>query len=531
MRHPFSPLPVLFLLTLSFLIMLPHSFADAVGKTFDLIEVTDFHGYLTQIKKLKNGYPLYQPRAAVMSKAILDLKAEIPATFVLAGGDMFQGTAFSNYFRGKPVLEFMKKVGFDVMVLGNHEYDWGPEVLIDPEKALLKDTSIPVLAANIFLTKTNALPGYVKPYALLSKEGVKIGVIGIVDDQEFPTVIMPERISEVTFSDPVKIVQNLSEKLRQEGASFIVVLAHMGAKMDRKNGKLSGNLLRFAQHVSGVDAIFGGHSHTVVTTEVNGIPVGIAGSEGYGFLDLKITLGNDSTIQSKTMTYHSLAKEFNRKDAACDEVLQKCLRKYESEIEKIFAEVIGEAKTALTRSPSCTPYGDSSLGNWAAEATKNAACADFGFANNGGLRSDLPKGKITLGQIYELMPFDNTLITVKMTGSEIRDFLNQAIRFHGKGLQVAGLSFTYCISDPGKSWVQDIRDYKGKALLPEALYTVATNNFIGTGGDGFSVFTRPSVKATFKDTGKCLRDIFIDTFRSQKTVSSFQDQRICQVEK
>jgi 2',3'-cyclic-nucleotide 2'-phosphodiesterase/3'-nucleotidase len=500
--------------------------AQTASKTFDLIEVTDFHGYLQNPSKLSDGSDILQQRAAVMAKQIKDIKLANPNTIILSGGDMFQGTPLSNVLKGQPVIAMMNSIGFDAMALGNHEYDWGIDAIINTQTATLKNSSIPVLAANVFDKTTNKPISYVKPYIMLQIDGVKIAIIGIIDHREFPYIIMPAFIHNVDFKDPVPIVNTLASQLRKNGAQIIVVLAHMGAFYDKKSHAATGNLIDFANQVVGVDAIFGGHTHTIVTTKVHGIPVGVAGSYGRGYIELKLTLNPNGKVFSDSMRYHKTAKLYNVTSPIGDPDVQAIVDKANRVVGAKFHEVIGTATINLTRYQSAHPYGDSVLGNWAAEVTRKAVGADFGFANNGGLRIDISKGNITVGDIYQLMPFDNTLVTMKMTGAQIKTILEQAVMDNGRGIQIAGLSFSYDHSKPSMQRVFEIKKSNRLSLDMNTLYLVATNNFIGTGGDGFKEFANPTIARTYMDSHKLVRDAFIDAVKAQTNIVSTIDYRI-----
>lgn len=412
------------------------------------------------------------------------------------------------------------------MALGNHEYDWGIDSVIDTQNATLKNSTIPVLAANVYDKTTGKPVSYTKPYVIIERDGVKIGIIGIVDNKEFPDIIMPAYIQNVDFKDPVPVVNKLATDLRGQGAQIVIVLAHMGANQDKTTGAITGNLIDFAKQVKDVDAIFGGHTHTIITTKVNGIPVGVAGSYGNGFIDLKITLNAEGTVTAGDMKYNSDIPLYQTANPVVDAEVQDIVDKANKDVGPIFNEVIGQAAIDLTRAQSAQPYGDSILGNWAAQVTKDAVGADFGFANNGGLRIDIPKGNITVGTIFQLMPFDNTIVTMKMTGAQIKTVLEQAVQDGGKGIQVAGLSFKYDLSMPSMQRVFDMKKSDGTPIDMNTSYLVATNNFIGTGGDGFKGFTDPDVAKSYIDTYKLVRDAFIEAVKNQKTVTAKIDNRI-----
>jgi 2',3'-cyclic-nucleotide 2'-phosphodiesterase / 3'-nucleotidase / 5'-nucleotidase len=524
----FVPILVAVLLVLSLYVsnITPAAFAAQGPKTFEFIEVTDFHGYLQNSAKLPDGTAITQQRAAVLAKQIKAIKAANPNTIILSGGDMFQGTPLSNVLKGQPVINFMNNIGFDAMALGNHEYDWGIETLLNVQTATVKNSSIPVLAANVYDKATNKPVKYVKPYVILEKGGVKIGVIGIVDNIEFPSIIMPTYIQNIIFKDPIPIVNTLAEQLRKKGAQIVVVLAHMGASSNQTTNIPSGNLVDFASKITGVDAILGGHSHTIVTTRIHENPVGIAGSYGQGYLDIKISIDTNGKVVSKDIAYNDITNLYNTANPIVDPEVQQIVNQANQAVGTEFNKVIGTAIKDLTRVQSAKPYGDSALGNWTAEVTRKAVNADFGFVNNGGLRIDIPKGDITVGTMFQFMPFDNTIVTLKMAPAQIKILLEQAVQDNGKGIQLSGLTFTYDPKKPTLQRIIDIKTTDGKQLDNNHLYLVATNNFMGTGGDGFLEFTDPTVAKTYTDSYKLARDVYIDAVKIEKQINAAIDGRI-----
>lgn len=526
-KQVFRSLMSLFLSFALLFSVLPALPAAAAGDTtFDIVEMTDYHGFLVKDQKQQDGSIIKQQIAGTLAKKIKDLKKENPNTIVLAGGDMFQGTPESNVLKGKPVIDVMKSIGFDAMAIGNHEYDWGLESVIDVNKATLKDSEIPVLAANIYDKKTGKPVSYAKPYTMIERGGVKIAVIGAVDQKEFPNIILPAYVNNVEFKDPAPIVNEWVPKVRAEGAQIVLLLVHSGAYTDKEKGTTTGNLIDLANQVKGVDAIFGGHTHSIVTTQINGVPVGIGANHGLGYLHLKLTLKSDGTVSAGAMNYVDAAPFYNTKSPETDPEVQAIVDKAIQDVGPLFGEVIGKAEVDLTRTQSAKPYGDSILGNWAADVTKNATKADFGTANNGGLRIDLPKGDLTVGTMYQLMPFDNTLVTVKMTGAQVKMMLEQAVQDGGKGIQISGLTFQYDPARPSLDRVTGMKKADGTPVDLKATYVVGTNNFVGTGGDKFEIFKDPEVAKTYTDTYILARDAFIDAVKAQKNVTAKIENRI-----
>lgn len=502
---------------------IPISSAVSSTKIIDIVEITDLHGYLYNAVKMQDGSTLKQQIGAILANEIKKIKNSNPNTIILAAGDMFQGTPVSNILKGKPVIDMMKNIGFDAITIGNHEYDWGIDAVIDIKRKTLKNSDIPVLGANIYDKNTKKIVNYCQPYVVVNKANTKIGIIGVVDNKEFPNIILPAYIKNVEFKDPVFIVNNLARKLRSEGVKIIIVLAHMGGYMN--NNILTGNIAEFAKNVKGVDIILGGHTHSVVNTKINGIPVCVANCQGKGYIHIKVKLENGVAKVVK-QEYVDITPLFNISNPPMDKEVLEVIEKADKQVGRQFSKVIGTAMSDITREQRAKPYGDSALGNWAADAIREFAHTDFAFTNNGGLRIDLKKGPITLGDIYQLMPFDNTIIILKMKGSQIKTILEEAVQDNGKGIQVSGLTFKYDMKKPSMNRVYDMKMSNGTPIEMDKIYTVATNNFMATGGDGFKGFTDPSVAKTYTDTYKLLRDVFIEKIQKQKELKPSLERRI-----
>ncbi|ADQ46760.1 5'-Nucleotidase domain-containing protein [Caldicellulosiruptor kronotskyensis 2002] len=502
---------------------IPISSAASSTKIIDIVEITDLHGYLYNTVKMQDRSTLKQQIGAILANEIKKIKNSNPNTIILAAGDMFQGTPVSNILKGKPVIDMMKNIGFDAMTIGNHEYDWGIDAVIDTKRKTLKNSDIPVLGANIYDKNTKKIVNYCQPYVVVNKANTKIGIIGVVDNKEFPNIILPAYIKNVEFKDPVFIVNNLARKLRSEGVKIIVVLAHMGGYMN--NNILTGNIAEFAKNVKGVDIILGGHTHSVVNTKINGIPVCVANCQGKGYIHIKVKLKNGVANVVK-QEYVDITPLFNISNPPMDKEVLEVIEKADKQVSRKFSKVIGTAVSDITREQRAKPYGDSALGNWATDAIREFAHTDFAFTNNGGLRIDLKKGPITLGDIYQLMPFDNTIVILKMKGSQIKTILEEAVQDNGKGIQVSGLTFKYDMKKPSMNRVYDMKMSNGTPIEMDKVYTVATNNFMATGGDGFKEFTDPSVAKTYTDTYKLLRDVFIEKIQKQKELKPSLERRI-----
>lgn len=495
----------------------------------DLVEVSDVHGHLYTENDGVNDYKM-----AYLAKQFATKENVI----TLSGGDMFQGTAVSNLLSGAPLIQAMGQMKFDAMALGNHEYDWGVNKVIRTNAkgipnlyADRKDTGIPVLACNVFEKGTNTLVDYAQSYTIVERSGKKIAIIGAVDNIDFSTAIMPSLVEDIDFKDPAPIINSIAKKLiSNKEADAIVVLAHVGGEQDKETKAISGNIANLANELDNtlVSAIFGGHSHQQVTGSVNEIPLTVPYKEARGYTQLRLTFHSNGTVTAGDMEYTDIRDAVHAaKSTDLDRSIVKITDNAMQSVAPVLGKVLAQTPIDLTRNNYV--LGESLAGNWSTDATREVAGTDFAFSNDGGLRCDIPKGDVTVGTLYQFMPFDNVLVKVKMTGAQVKTLMEQAVMDGGMGLQISGLTLKYDPNAASMSRVSELNTLDGKAIDPEKVYTVATNEFVGTGGDKFSVFKEPSIAATYEDTHIVLRDALVQKAEEQKTISVTLDGRFVQI--
>ncbi len=521
---------------------------QTMPRFFDLVELTDTHG---NIDNYVSGGKV-KANAALLAGAVNKERATYgdERTVLLAAGDMMQGTPISNVLKGRPVIDVMNQMKFDAMEVGNHEFDWGSDVLDQN----LKAAQFPFLAANMRLkagdTDANSAKFLAdsKPYVILEKDGIKIGVIGVITP-ETSNIVMPSIINHFEFLDPAAVVNSLVPLVKAAGADLVVVLAHVGDMYNSwplsgpqpPTEPLSGDLANLAKNISGVAAVLGGHSHTTnydLVPDASGrlIPAAIGYANGRGAGVIRLALDNSNQVMGAVPNYLDVANRLYS-SLTPDPAVQAIVDAANAQIGPIFGEVIGQAAVDMTRSTASSGNLDSNLGDWAADVTKNAGGADFGFQNSGGLRIDIPKGNITVGQIWTLMPFDNEINTMEMTGAQVKtvlEYLTSGIKAVG---HISGLRFTYdpsrparftsvggrVVENPENSRVMTVRLADGSFLDMNKTYKVAAPDFIATGGDGYP-FPANSTKLT--TTHLLVRDAMINDLRARQVLDYQPDGRI-----
>lgn len=446
-------------------------------------------------------------------------------------GDMFQGTLESNMFEGEAVVRGYNVLGYHAAAVGNHEFDFGPlgpDAIArrkeDDELGALKRNAgianFPFLSANMVDKATRKTPSWAKPYTIVRSGGAKIGIIGL-STPDTPNVTMAANVISLDFTDPVAATIAAAKELRAQGVDAIVVTAHIGgrcSKNDEPHSLDTCDRQQEAMHLlealppGTIDAFFAGHTHAQMRHYVNGIPAaqGLAYSREFSAVDLWIDTANDKVVKSDIRPLTMICSFVYEGTEQCDPrnapanaklvprtflgaTMTPDLRvaaTVEPFLKRVAAkrdEKLGVSTTAmLKRSYS----GESALGNLIADAMREASGAEIAFMNSGGIRSDLPEGELTYGDIFAVSPFDNYPAVVIMTADQIREMLRLTTSGSRGILQTSGIQYTIDMAkdadkDPAvRNRIVSVTLPDGSPLDPQHLYTVVMPDFIAMGGDG-----------------------------------------------
>lgn len=501
----------------------------AEGKTFDLIEITDFHGaLLDSTQKL--------PVAAVLANNIKNVTDANPTrTLVMGGGDLYQGTPISNVLTGVSVQKALSAMGMEVTTLGNHEFDWTLDKVMN---TTMTGAKYSVVCSNVYDKATGKR--VFEPYKIIEKDGVKIGIIGAITLDTINGSVLAANIAPYNVTDIAKEVNSLVSEVKAKGADVVLALIHEGSNAtDTTNS--TGKIFDITKQLVGVDAVFGGHSHTTVTAKAtNGIPVYIGNNAGKGFIDAKMTIGADGKpsficdATSYFATDNDKATGYKAATPVQEPAVKAVVDDAIAQVGPTFNEVIGNTTIALSRTQDVAPYGESQLGNWNADVIRTEVGADVGFQNNGGIRTDIAAGDVNVGAVYTLMPFDNEICTTNMTKAQLKVVLEQAFADGGKGVQLSGIKVTYDAARKSLDRVTEITRADGKAISDTEVLKIATNDFMMTGGDGFAGFVTAGGavnNVAVNDTHILVRDALIKNVRANKGIVTTMDKRIVNVGK
>lgn len=537
--------------------------------TLTLAHVNDTHAHVessTQKVKFDGETSTYSQLGGFsrLATKINDLNSKGNFLFLHAG-DMFQGTLFFTEYQGMASKELFCDMGLDAMVVGNHEFDLGPQVLAD----FINNTTygdFPIVSANLDVSQEPALTeDDIKPYIIVEEGGQKIGIIGITTE-ETPGI---STTGNVIFSNEKTAVENAVTELENEGVNKIIVLSHSGYNVEYD----------IANTVAGIDVIIGGHSHTFMgdfddfgLTCENNYPVILNGKSSpvlyvtswewakvLGILEIEFNAngeiqshngkalmilsdqqddylqkdleGNKVVVSDSVWTeiQNVVANNENLELIAEDATMAARVAELKEPIAALYEEVVADVTEDLwhQRVPGGEPHpvaGNLEHGSLIApvvcdgmlwKANDFGYNADIAIQNAGGVRIDIEAGEITVGEVYELMPFGNTMTILDLKGSDIKAVLEEALEgsLGSKGTgafpYVAGLRYTANRNGLVYERITSIEvgnDVDGwTALDNETTYRVVTNKFIADGGDGYESFTNASY---YYDTGNVDAEVF-----------------------
>ena len=446
---------------------------------------------------------------AHLATLIDNIRRDEPNVFLFDAGDIFTG-ALSLETNGRLMFEFMMTMGYDAMAIGNHEYEYGEAILAWQKNRV----AFPVLGANIFYRGTD-FP-YAQPHAIIERDGVRIGVIGILGQDAAATTIAAEYNDEIDVRDPAETVQRSVDELRDD-VDLIVLLTHMGhtapmqtdAEIDPRLERDIDADLALADAVTGVDILFGGHADAgtwepVVSPKTGTLVMQTFGQAMYlGYLQLRL-----DSATGEIASYDGRLIPVDTDALAPHPVIERKYRAYREAYPHL-SEVVGQTEQRLNRQY----FDESDIGNLMADVGVDITGADIGLVIPGSIRKDLPKGDVEVVDILDTNPFVDPVVVVQMSGEQLRRVMEQSFT-HLRGLlQVSGLEVVYDMSRPEYNRLVSLK-HDGTEIADDATFEVAIAQFLATGGDHYTMFTEAPILRTYAPQGS----ITIDYFRKYGTV-------------
>jgi 5'-nucleotidase / UDP-sugar diphosphatase len=488
--------------------------ADPEIFTVTVLHTNDVHGHLWPMKRadgeVRGGIAAL---AALVDKIKKENEGKAGTTLLLSAGDVNTGVPDSDYFFAEPAFKTMNLIPFDAMVLGNHEFDNGVE------KLLLQKSwaTFPFLSANILNPDSTPV---VSPYVILERKGLRIGILGLTTDT-LKSLTVAKDTQHLKVLNPIKVAKSTLEKMKGEGANFIIALTHLGASVtgSQHSKSIKNDDLKLAQAKLGIPLIIGGHSHALLRDglRVDDTLIAQAGDKGeyLGRVDLEWNLKDRKVLSSKASVIR-----INPSEGEKDEV-KKVLLPFEQQTEKIFNGVVGRAAVPLDGEREHVNHQETNLGNLVSDVVRISAGADVAVYNGGGIRGSIPEGPIQLRDVQRVLPFRNTIVKAVFTGRAVRKLLESSITHQNQPaasfLHVSGMRYTIKKGRLAKVYFQN------KELTPQQTLTLATTNFVMSGGDNLEIKVQAS---KIEDTGILMADEFVKHLRQFRSVSPTLEGRI-----
>jgi 5'-nucleotidase len=443
-------------------------------ETITILHTNDMHGYIEPEVIRVGGKSFESGGMANLAGLVASIRAKDPIhTLILDAGDIWQGTFISNQSKGEIMVAAMNSMKYDAAAPGNHDFDFGQDVL----RARADQATFPFLAANLVEESSGQPPVYVRPYMIKTLGTVRVGVIGLTYPGT-PAINKPANVRGLRFLGGVEAVRTYLPEVRRQ-ADVVIVLSHLGIDGDQQ----------LAESVDGIDLIVGGHTHIELRNarQIRDTVIVQAGSKAKLLGKVAITL-DTHTKRITAITKQNVLLNVVSTEVTPDPAVKRLVDSKVAEARVILDRPLGETLIDLEQSYE----GEFPLGNLIADAMLAAnqagdRPADAAMHNNSGIRARIPKGPITYGMLYQVLPFDNVLCAIDLTGEQLMRILERTVAGRRGNLVVAGMTYQYDWTQPVGSRIVAVT-IQGKPLDPMKTYRIQTIDYLCSGGDGQETF-------------------------------------------
>jgi 5'-nucleotidase / UDP-sugar diphosphatase len=469
--------------------------------TLTILHTSEHHG---TAEPLAHGP--YEGSGGVARRATLirDIRKETADVLLVDSGDILLGSAMSTVFRGEADIAAMNLMKYDALGLGNHDFDFG----IDHLQRLRKAAAFPFLCTNVVPRK----PDVCQRYAIKSIGPLRIALIGLIGRKNFSESFSRIVAREVDYRDPLEAARAVVEEIREQ-VEVLVAITHEDTAED----------LALAKAIPGLDVIIGGHTggfDGLILPGDDRPQDGRLDVFGSGPIFVKThrqgrTLGRlDLLYHDKTIMVAEARNLPVGPNIPPEPSQSQLINEYLRRLGEKLSSVVGQAATDLEGESAAIRRRETNLGNLLADLARREAATDIALLNAGTVRGGIRAGPVSFRQLLEILPFDSTLISLQLTGNELREVLEHGVSRlpepSGRFLQVSGVSYTIDLHAPAGNRIQEIR-VKGRPLESSRRYSVVVNQFLAEGGDGYETLLHASEKRGLDIT---LRDILLTALQS-----------------
>jgi 5'-nucleotidase len=460
-----------FALALALALLAPPVFPRAQTQTAScpvrvtLLQVNDVY----QFQPVERGKWGGLARLSTLRKEAL---SKSPHTLFLLAGDTISPSVESITYQGRQMIDAWNAIGLDYSVYGNHEFDFGPDVLLER----VKESKFRWLGANVVNRKTGKTFGDTPLFEVREFGGVKLGIFGLV----LPDTKTTSRPGpDVEFRDFCETARAVLPQIKAAGAGAVVALTHLSMEEDKQ----------LARCAPGIDLIIGGHEHTLLQASSAGVPIFKMTADGreMGQFDL--------TVDSRTGRVTSIDWQVIpvNESVAPDPAFAAAMAKYDAKLAELSVPV-GSTSVDLDARSAAGRTEETNIANFIADAFRRATGADVALINGGSIRADtvISAGELTLRDVLSLLPFNNELVKIELSGDTLKRALENGVSLSGpraepgRFAQVSGMTYAYDLSRPVGERVTEVM-VAGKPLDPKKTYTLATSQYVAEGGDGYAV--------------------------------------------
>ena len=442
-----------------------------------LLHTDDIHGHLDAdfVTSANASSSFRAGGMAQLAGQIAAFRARAPQrTLLIDAGDAWQGTFISNANKGEAVTKAMNLMHYDGLAVGNHDFDWGQDVLAQRAK----DASFPFLAANVIETKTGVAPAYLKPYEVRDLGIARVGIIGLTNPGS-STIVKATAVAGLEFRSAADSVRPLLAEVQKQ-ADIVVVAAHIG----------TADAVQLARDVPGIDVIVAAHDHLPVqTARVEGRTTIVdAGAYTQYLGRLEVIVDRTTHRMKDAVRGSELVAIAANSSVTPDPAIAKLVEERRADGEKYTSRVVGRSTEPLSNAREETGFGNLITDAFVEYGRQQGWKTDVAFYNMAGVRASFDAGQLTYGQLYEALPFTNTVVNVDLNGADLAAIIDRAVCVSGR-LHMAGVVVSFHFDGGAPNCVRSIT-VGGAALVPAQTYHVVTIDYLLLGGDGHTGFAK-----------------------------------------
>ena len=436
-----------------------------------------------------------------------DLKRENPNTIFALAGDTLSPSVESALLQGAQMVAALNAIGLDFATFGNHEFDFGPDILVER----MKESKFRWLSANVVDRRSGQAFGGASTDVLVALGGARIGLFGLTTAQAAQT---SRPGPDVAFGQPVTVARDVAASLRARGANLVVAVTHVTMAEDKAIAA-----------AADVDVILGGHEHQPLVAEEGKTLITKAGSDARYLVQVDLWLTRDGRLVERSWRFREVSRRIES-----DPAVEALVRDYARRLDRELDAVVGKSGVPLEAHAARLRTEETNLGDFVADALRERLGSDVAVINGGAIRTNrtVPPGPLTRRDVLSLLPFTDMLVKLEMDGADLRAALEHGLaqtdREGGGFLQLSGVRLVW---DPRLAPGGRIIEVSvgGKPLVDGTSYTVAVPGYLVRGGDGYTVFGRANTLIG-AESGPQVSQVVLDAIASRGEIAPAVDGRI-----